>query len=181
MHGATREDLPRAPQILSDALIRVLPDGFLLKAIVLRYVNINISSPPQLSPLATALTLCHMFYQWSHVRLDFVAFPFFLKEYMRSCPKQNSSDQNGIIQFRITCLCLLRLQCFSSTGFPNCKKKTTGITFVRIWTPLSTTVAICWTQRCVKYWQGAYDYKYSWLIKKLKYLCKAHDFMLLGI
>ena len=34
MHGASREDLPRAPQILSAALIRVLPDGFLLKAIV---------------------------------------------------------------------------------------------------------------------------------------------------
>jgi hypothetical protein len=31
---ASREDLPRAPQILSAALICVLPDGFLLKAIV---------------------------------------------------------------------------------------------------------------------------------------------------
>jgi hypothetical protein len=64
MHGASREDLLRAAQILSAALIRVLPDGFLLKAIVLRYVNMNIPPPPlQLSPLATALTLCHMFYQ----------------------------------------------------------------------------------------------------------------------
>jgi hypothetical protein len=27
-------------------LIRVLPDGFLLKAIVLRYVNMNIPPPP---------------------------------------------------------------------------------------------------------------------------------------
>ena len=52
MHGASREDLPRAVQILSAALIRVLPDGFLLKAIVLRYVNMNIPPPLQLSPLA---------------------------------------------------------------------------------------------------------------------------------
>jgi hypothetical protein len=33
-------------------------------------------------------------------RLDFVAFPVCLKDNLRSCPKQNSSDQNGIIQFR---------------------------------------------------------------------------------
>jgi hypothetical protein len=65
MHGASKEDLPRAVQILSAALIRVLPDGFLLKAIVLLYVNMNIPPTPplQLSPLATALNLCHMFYQ----------------------------------------------------------------------------------------------------------------------
>ena len=36
MHGASREDLPRATQILSAALIRVLPDGFLLKVFVLK-------------------------------------------------------------------------------------------------------------------------------------------------
>jgi hypothetical protein len=67
MHGASREDLPRAPQILSAALIRVLPDGFLLK----------------------------MFYQWSHVQLDFVAFPVCLKDNLRSCPNKTAVIKMG--------------------------------------------------------------------------------------
>ena len=48
MHEASREDFPRAPQILSAALIRVPPNVFILKAIVfkLRYVNMNIHPPP---------------------------------------------------------------------------------------------------------------------------------------
>jgi hypothetical protein len=62
MHGASREDLPRAPQIVSAALIRVLPDGFLLKAIVFTVCEHEYTLP-QLSRLATALTLCHKFYQ----------------------------------------------------------------------------------------------------------------------
>jgi hypothetical protein len=64
MHGASREDLPRAPQTLLAALIRVLPDGFLLKAIVFTVCEHEYTPPPHpLSRLATALTLCHMFYQ----------------------------------------------------------------------------------------------------------------------
>jgi hypothetical protein len=58
MHGASREDLPRGPQILSAALIRVLPDGFLLKAIVFTVCEHEYTPPPpQLSRLATTLTL----------------------------------------------------------------------------------------------------------------------------
>jgi hypothetical protein len=58
MHGAYREDLPRAPQILSAALIRVLPNGFLLKAIVFMVCEHEYTPPPpQLSRLARTLTL----------------------------------------------------------------------------------------------------------------------------
>jgi hypothetical protein len=46
MHGASREDLPRAPQILSAALIRVLPEGFLLKAIVFTVCEHEYTPPP---------------------------------------------------------------------------------------------------------------------------------------
>jgi hypothetical protein len=46
MHGAYREDLPRAPQILSAALIRVLPNGFLLKAIVFMVCEHEYTPPP---------------------------------------------------------------------------------------------------------------------------------------
>ena len=46
MHGASREDLPRAPQILSAALIRVLPDGFLLKPIVFTVFEHEYTPPP---------------------------------------------------------------------------------------------------------------------------------------
>jgi hypothetical protein len=53
----------RAPQILSAALIRVLPDGFLLKAIVFTVCEHEYTPPPQLSHLAKALTFCHIFYQ----------------------------------------------------------------------------------------------------------------------
>jgi hypothetical protein len=63
MHGASREDLPRATQILLAALIRVLPDGFLLKVFVFTVCEHEYTPPPPLSRLATALTLCHMFYQ----------------------------------------------------------------------------------------------------------------------
>jgi hypothetical protein len=88
MHGASREDLPRAPQILSAAVIRVLPDGFLLKAIVVTVCEHEYPPPPTIASSYDP-----------HVRLDFVAFPVCLKDNPRSCPKQNSSDQNGIIQF----------------------------------------------------------------------------------
>ena len=58
MHGASREDLPRAPQILSAAVIRVLPDGFHLKAIVVTVCEHEYTPPPppQLSRLATTHT-----------------------------------------------------------------------------------------------------------------------------
>jgi hypothetical protein len=56
MHGASREDLPRAPQILS---ADVLPDGLLLKAIVFTVCEHEYTPPPpppiKLSRLATAL------------------------------------------------------------------------------------------------------------------------------
>jgi hypothetical protein len=92
MHGASREDLPRAPQILSAALIRVLPDGFLLKTIFFTVWEHAYTPPPQLSRLATTLTLCHMFYH-AMITCTCVAFPVCLKDNLRSCPKQNSSDQ----------------------------------------------------------------------------------------
>jgi hypothetical protein len=64
MHGTSREDLPQAPQILSAALIRVLPDGFLLKAIVFTVCEHEYTPPiiassydPDLRPVYTTSVL----------------------------------------------------------------------------------------------------------------------------
>jgi hypothetical protein len=51
MHGASREDLPEGPRILSAALIRVLPDGFLLKAIVFTVCEHEHTPPPPPPPI----------------------------------------------------------------------------------------------------------------------------------